>query len=171
MHVLIYALVEVDSNDDHPEDAALGAGKSVFDELVGVGVHNDQIFDYYTTFDDDSSSVSGPARYGERPPALSLDFPRGKRWMHLGWKRTKQQFERNIERVREGFEEHSNEEIREENADATMIRHYMKQLGEYRGPSIRLYTENGEGVRTRRHLDRVLDKSENLWIVPADVHY
>lgn len=34
-----------------------------------------------------------------------------------------------------------------------------------------LYNEYANGIRHREQLDRVLEESEELWIVPADVHF
>jgi len=165
MHTIIYAIVVAESKED-----ALGLGKSVFDQLVGVGQHSTPVFDYYTTFDDHSSTVSGPARYGEKPSAVPINDPRGARMLHRGWKYTKAEFDRNMNNIREGLETYSNEEIRED-IDADMVRYYMDCVGQYRGPSIRLYSEHGEGIRNRRNLDQILEGSDDLWIVPADVHF
>jgi len=49
-------------------------------------------------------------------------------------------------------------------------RHAFHQVG-YDGPAIFLYTEHGTGIRHRGQLDRLLEESEELWIVPADVHF
>ena len=168
MHDIIYALVEVDPDDEYPEDAALGQGKSVFDELVGIGAHAEPVFDYYTTFDDDSSNVSGPGRYGEKPNALPVDSHGGARMLYNGWKWTCKRFEKNLDEVRSKLDELSNEEVM---SDKDFVRNKMYRVGQYRGSDILLYHQHIGSIRDQRSLDRALDTAENLWIVPADVHY
>jgi hypothetical protein len=41
----------------------------------------------------------------------------------------------------------------------------------YDGQTVFLYNEYANGIRHREQLDRVLEESEELWIVPADVHF
>ena len=55
--------------------------------------------------------------------------------------------------------------------DEDLARHAFHQVGAYDGPSVFLYDEHGSGIRHRGQLDRILDESDDLWIVPADVHY
>ena len=52
-----------------------------------------------------------------------------------------------------------------------LARHAFDQVGAYDGPTIFLYNEYANGIRHREQLDRVLDESEDLWIVPADAHF
>jgi len=49
--------------------------------------------------------------------------------------------------------------------------HAFHEVGAYEGPSIYLYDQYGNGIRDPDQLDRVLDESDDRWIVPADVHY
>jgi len=55
--------------------------------------------------------------------------------------------------------------------DENLARHAFHQVGAYDGPTIFLYNEHGTGIRHREQLDRLLAESEELWIVPADVHF
>ena len=41
----------------------------------------------------------------------------------------------------------------------------------YEGPSIYLDGRYGNGIRDREQPDRVIDESDDRWIVPADVHF
>jgi len=53
-----------------------------------------------------------------------------------------------------------------------LARHAFHQVGAYDGPTIALlYTEHGTGIRHRGQLDRLLGEYEEIWIVPADVHF
>ncbi|MFD1514548.1 hypothetical protein [Halomarina rubra] len=164
MHQLIYALVSAPT----PEQA-LSEAKSVFDGLTGGDLSQAPVFDYYVTFDESSSRVAGPARWGDRPTVARIDSPAGQRLLDSGWEATEREFYRTVERVREALSESSDEELM---GDA-MARHACRTLGAYRGPSVYLYDEHGQGIRHREALDRVLDADDEelLWIVPADVHF
>jgi len=50
-------------------------------------------------------------------------------------------------------------------------RHAFHQVGAYDGPMVFLYIEHASGIRHREQLDRILEESEDLWIVPADIHF
>lgn len=163
MHMVIYALVEESTHDD-----ALATGKTVFDRLVGADPHAGAVFDYHVTFDEEDTSVAGKARWGELPTAAPVDSDDGQDLLERGWEATKEEFERNLERVREALDELSDEEIMR---DEDLARHAFHQVGAYDGPTIFLYNEYANGIRHREQLDRVLEESEELWIVPADVHF
>ncbi|SDY45694.1 hypothetical protein SAMN04487946_11663 [Halobellus clavatus] len=163
MHMVIYALVEASTHDD-----ALATGKTVFDRLVGADPHAGAVFDYHVTFDEEDTSVAGKARWGELPTAAPVDSDDGQDLLERGWEATKEEFERNLERVKEALNELSDEEIMR---DEDLARHAFHQVGAYDGPTIFLYNEHANGIRHREQLDRVLEESEELWIVPADVHF
>ncbi|WP_136591337.1 hypothetical protein [Salinigranum halophilum] len=163
MHMVIYALVEASTHDD-----ALATGKSVFDRLVGADPHAVAVFDYYVTFDEEDTSVAGKARWGELPTAVPVDSDDGQDLLERGWEATKEEFERNLNRVKEAIEEFSDEEIMR---DEDLARHAFHQVGAYDGPSVFLYTQHASGIRHREQLDRILEESEDLWIVPSDVHF
>lgn len=163
MHMVIYALVEASTHDD-----ALATGKTVFDRLVGTDPHSSAVFDYYVTFDQEDTSVAGKARWGDLPPSTPIDSNDGQDLLDRGWEATKGEFERNLERVKEAINELSEEEIMR---DEDLARHAFHQVGAYDGPTVFLYTEHAIGIRHREQLARILEESEDLWIVPADVHF
>ncbi|MHC3381815.1 hypothetical protein [Haloarcula sp. H-GB5] len=163
MHMVIYSLVEASTEDD-----ALATGKAVFDRLVGAVPHAGAVFDYYVAFDEEETSVAGSARWGDLPVAAPVDSEEGEELLERGWDATKEEFERNLDRVKEAIEELSDEEIMR---DEDLARHAFHQVGAYDGPSVFLYDEHGSGIRHRGQLDRILDESDDLWIVPADVHF
>jgi len=163
MHMVIYTLVEASTRDD-----ALATGKTVFDRLVGAVPHAGAVFDYYVTFDEESTSVAGTARWGDLPVAASVESNEGEELLERGWDATKEEFQRNLDRVKEALDERSDEEIMR---DEDLARHAFHQVGAYDGPSVPLYDEHGSGIRHRGQLERILEESENLWIVPADVHF
>lgn len=163
MHMVIYTLVEASTRDD-----ALATGKTVFDKLVGALPHAGAVFDYYVTFDEDETTVAGTARWGDLPVAATVESDDGQALLERGWNATKDEFQRNLGRVKEGLDELSDEEIMR---DENLARHAFHQVGAYDGPSVFLYDEHGSGIRHRGQLDRILDESDDLWIVPADVHF
>jgi len=111
---------------------------------------------------------AGKARWGELPTAAPVASDNGQALLERGWEATKEEFERNLDRVKEAIDELSDEEIMR---DEDLARHAFHKVGAYDGPTIFLYTEHGTGIRHRGQLDRLLEKSEVLWIVPADVHF
>ena len=163
MHIVIYTLVEASTRDE-----ALSTGKTVFDRLVGAVPHAGAVFDYYVTFDEEDTTVAGKARWGELPVAAPVESDDGQALLDRGWEATEDEFQRNLDRVKEALDELSDEEIMR---DEDLARHAFHQVGAYDGPSIFLHDQHGSGIRHRGQLDRILDESEDLWIVPADVHY
>ncbi len=163
MHMVIYALVEESTHDD-----ALATGKTVFDRLVGADQHAGAVFDYYVTFDEEDTSVAGKVRWGELPTAVPIASDDGQDLLERGWEATKGEFERNLDRVKEALDELSDEEIMR---DEDLVRHAFHQVGAYDGSAVFLYTEHATGIRHRGQLDRLLEENEDLWIVPADVHF
>ncbi|MFD1600712.1 hypothetical protein ACFSBX_17400 [Halobellus rarus] len=163
MHMVIYALVEAST-----ENEALTGGKTVFNQLVGAETHSCAVFDYYVCFDEEDTSVAGKARWGELSTAAPVDSDDGQDLLERGWETTKEEFERNLDRVKEAIDELSDEEIMR---DEDLARHAFHKVGAYDGPTIFLYTEHGTGIRHRGQLNRLLEESEELWIVPADVHF
>ncbi|WP_254538721.1 hypothetical protein [Halomarina litorea] len=163
MHMVIYALVAASTEDD-----ALAAGTTVFDGLVGGGVHTKAVFDYYVTFDEEGTTVAGQTRWGDLPVAAPVDSEDGQALLERGWTATEKAFQRHLERAKEALEEYDDEAIMR---DQDLVRHTFHQLGAYRGSSIALYDEHGNGIRHREQLDRRLEASGECWIVPADVHY
>lgn len=163
MHMVVYTLVEASTRDD-----ALATGKTGFDRLVGAVPHAGAVFDYYVCFDANETTVAGTARWGDLPVAAAVESEEGEELLERGWEATKDEFQRNLDRVKEALDKRSDEEIMR---DVDLARHAFHQVGAYDGPSVFLYDEHGSGIRHRGQLDRILEESENLWIVPADVHF
>lgn len=68
--------------------------------------------------------------------------------------------------------------------EAGILRYLMSHAGEYAGSSIWLYDNHGDGITNPEHLERVLNKWDdlyeeehspykglNVYVVPADVHH
>jgi len=163
MHMVIYTLVEASTRDD-----AVDTSKVVFDRLVGADPHAGSVFDYYVCFDEENTTVAGKARWGDLPAAAPVDSDDGQDLLDRGWEATKEEFEHNLERVKEAIDELTDEEIMH---DENLARHAFHQVGAYDGPSVFLYDQHATGIRHLGQLDRLLEESEDLWIAPADVHF
>lgn len=55
--------------------------------------------------------------------------------------------------------------------DEGFVRHAFRRLGAYAAPAIALYDQQAMGIRDRERLDELLAEGDELWVVPADVHY
>jgi cell wall-associated NlpC family hydrolase len=161
--MVIYALVEASSQEE-----ALRAARGVFDRLVGDTPHLRPVFDYYVTFDREDTAFAGQARWGSLPVAAPVASPQGRELVERGWNTTEAAFERHLTEVKEALDEYTDEEIMR---DEGFVRHAFRQLGAYVGPAITLYDQQAMGIRDRDRLDELLAESDELWVVPADVHF
>ncbi|ELZ78922.1 hypothetical protein C456_01332 [Haloferax volcanii DSM 14919] len=131
MHQIIYALVTASTTDQ-----ALSRTADVFDQ-------------HYVTVDDDSTTVAGSARWGDLPVAEPVDSEDGQELLERGWQVTTREFERNLERVREGVDDLDAAAIMR---DEDLLIYACHNLGAYRGPVVYLYDEFADGVRHRERL-------------------
>lgn len=167
MHQLIYALVYAPSHDE-----ALATARSGFEQLVGTNRSTAPVFDYYVTFDEPGDGVSGVDRWGDLPVAARVDSKEGTALLDRGWEATKQAFDYTLAKFTEGLDDLSSEEIMRNEKN---IRHHCYRIGRYAGSDISLYDEHGRGIRHHDRLEAIQaadpPAEDELWIVPADVHY
>ena len=103
MHRIIRIIVYANS----PKEARENAETILDEDLVET-----KVYDYGTFFDDDSSSMSGKARWGNHIPSVVLaDSKKGKKLINEGMKYTKESFFENIGRIKEAIKEYSVEEL------------------------------------------------------------
>ena len=170
MHMVIRAIVYAQDEKEGLEKA-----KTIFEGLCeGAGSH----FDYYQSFDEEGTPVSGKGRWGELPGIALVDSPEGKKLIEEGMWATKKEFMTHLKIVRDVLASKSDAEIFGVEFDAEMFRYRCYCLGESEGPSVWLYDNNGEGVRTEERLTDTLRKWDSdeykdlkVFVVPADVHF
>ncbi len=172
MHMIIRACVYAKNEED-----ALDKAKVIFERLCGEG---GQPFDYYKTFDEEGSPVSGKGRWGNITPVALATSQEGKKLIDEGMKYTKDNFMEYIKKVRDNLKVYSDEELFEEevtndktkviqrlnennNSDLSMFKYYCNCVGQYRGSNIFLYDNDGEGINKGSHLRDVLDKWKFLY--------
>jgi len=119
--MVIYALEEPST-----EDEALAAGKAVFDRLVGGEPHSCAVFGYFVTFDEENTTVAGKTRWGNLPTAAPINSEEGCEFLNRAWNGTKEEFQRNLNRVKEALDELSDEAIMR---DEDLARHAFHQVG------------------------------------------
>ena len=184
--MIIKILVYADDEGD-----AVNEADCVLDGLCGEGAP----FDYYHTFDNEQATD----RWGELPKALRVctDFGSDKcskcderfrcyttqmnSMLEEAMQNTKQEFLENLGLIKNFITTYTDDELFEDSD----FKFRCNQAGEYRGPCVWLYDQDGEGIREKRHLHNVLNRwacinggepdpeleGKNLFIVPADVHY
>lgn len=158
----IYAIVEASS-----EVNALDQATEVFEPLIGEKREPGTVFDglqLYTQTDNEDARQSGSE---DLPAAAPVDSDVGQELLERGLEATKEKFERTIEDARDALDNLSVEEIQQNKDSARQTFH---RLSATKGPMIFLYHEQG-GIRHRKQLEKLLDNSDELWIVPANVHY
>lgn len=172
MHMTIGAIVYAED-----EEVALEKGRMIFDDLVEKGY-----FDYFTTADEENIE--------DFPPVLKADSPKGEKFIKDRWTVTEKKFIEACNKCRWILENLTPEQIMEdkvpealqkeaESAELfSLVRPWFNKIGAHKGPSVYLYDDDGEGIRSEWHLKGVLEKWRspqhaklNIYVVPADVHY
>lgn len=163
MHEIIYAIVEAESSE-----RAFEMAEEIFDGLVGVG-HRNPLFDYYTTFDEEDTTVSGEARFGERPTVASLASDEGSEMFERAKQNQWERFKDRIQTIEDAIQEKSYAEL----YDDRTLRHDLRSAGGGRNVNTVLYGKHGCPLQSDHRIEREIEDSdpEELWIVPADVHF
>jgi len=71
----------------------------------GSGSHSSAVFDYYVSFDEENTTVAGKGSMGRFTGRIPVDSDDGQDLLDQGWEATKEEFERNLERVKEAIDE------------------------------------------------------------------
>lgn len=174
MHMVIRILTYASS----AEEAVRNAVNILDNQLCS----SSGLFDWYTTFDDETATTSGKARWGELPPAVKADSELGMKLIREGIMWTWDSFLESLRHVKNWIE----------NADITTLfedrgehrdkypfddyglgfRYACYCLGQYSGPEIWIYDNDGEGIRDTKHLLNVLNKWQCIYddLSDADAH-
>lgn len=159
MHMIIRAIV-------YAKDIAQAKSKaeSIFRRMSGEG----QEFDYYNLF----SNPYAEQRWGKKDTVYLADSKEGKELIEEGMKATEADFKIHISKVRAILRRNKVPSKLMKKSD---FRYHCHCIGEYRGSDVWLYDDDGEGIRDREHLRLVLtswnENRENIYVVPADVHF
>lgn len=161
MHQIIYVLVR---SKDNSQSAALYQAKSALDTIVHERSNG---FDYYTTFDNKDSTVSGKARYGEKPTVTSLDSEEGSEMFEEAKQNQWQHFQDAMDTLRKHVNEDSDYQIYGD----SMSLFWINEIGEKR--YVKLFTELGDKLSNDSKINTYLEgcNDEDVYIIPADVHY
>ena len=186
MHMVIHVLVYADDEKD-----ALDEASSILDNLCGES----EPFDYYNTFD----SGYATERWGELPMVARICGDLGSEKcdkcderfrcyttqmnsiLEEAMQDTKKEFFENLNEIKAFITMCSDDELFEDGD----FKFRCHQAGEYQGPCVWLYDQDGEGIRDTEHLNNVLNRwacnnrgepvlelvDKNIYVIPADVHY
>jgi len=144
-----------------------------------IGDDGNAPFDYYSTFNTGANSYWGD----KYKPVSTIKSKEGRKLVCDGWKFTLQEIRRHVKAVKKYFRGKSPLNFLETDG---YLQYHLNQLGEYRGSSCWLYDDDGEGIKTRKHLNNTLSKwdemykvkgevnphkNDSIFVVPADVHF
>jgi len=165
----MHFLIGVITYGKHKEEA-FDKAKSILDGLCG----EDKPFDYYSTSDDDFSRWQGQK-------IMRVKSKKGKELVNKIMQYTKENFLESLKIVKRAIRKHTNEELFE--GSDYLFKYRCSCLGQYKGSDIRLYDNDGQGIRDNKHLKDTLTKWKslgkkvtkeyagmNVYITTADVH-
>lgn len=156
--------------------------------LVGDG----RAFDYGNFFDVKSATD----RWGKLPVIVKADSKVGKKLIADGLKYTQDEIKEKLKKIRELLAKYSDEELvveevldtkkrileslednKNSKSELDMFKYYANCVGRYDGAGVYLYDNDGEGIRTEKHLKNVLNKwdskdyeGQEIFVVPCDCH-
>jgi len=164
MHMIIRNIVYANSGSE-----AISKARNNMDSLC----EGQYPFDYYDTFDN-----GGTSYWGDRlQPVSDIHTAEGRKLVVDGWRNTLRDMRWHLQEIRKITENKSDLEIIQSLKDSHLQYHY-KSVGDYRGSGVWMYDSDGEGIKSRSHLNNVLNKwdaknlqDQKVFVVPADVHY
>lgn len=180
MHKTIRAIVYAKTKDE-----GLSKANTVFEQLT----ENGHVFDYFSTFDEDSATSS----FGDIPQIALANSHAGQKLIDEGWKYTKEEIIEALEKVRRIVKLPDEELLK----DDKLLRNDMADVawswswpfsivGDMSGFHRWLFDQDGTPISDEKHLQHVLNKwkclyedrnqlnpnkNNSVWVVPADVHF
>jgi len=164
MHMIIRNIVYANSGSE-----AISKARNNMDNLC----EGQYPFDYYDTFDN-----GGTSYWGDRlQPVSEISTAEGRKLVVDGWRNTLRDMRYHLQEIRKITENKSDLEIIQSLKDSHLQYHYYS-IGMYQGSVVWMYDSDGEGIKSRSHLNNVLNKwdaknlqDQKVFVVPADVHY
>ena len=168
MHQIILCIVYAED-----EEEALERAKKIFDEVINEGE-----YDYYSTFDD----TMAVQRWGKIKPVMEIMEKEAIELLNEIWEAYIDDLKRALTNIKTSLNKNSFDELIEDRE----FRHECYIVGAYSGAYVRIYDNEGEGIRTLDHLRDAIEKWKNLYekeevtnpyenlkvfIVPADAHF
>ena len=164
MHMIIRNIVYANSGSE-----AISKARNNMDNLC----EGQYPFDYYDTFDN-----GGTSYWGDRlQPVSEISTAEGRKLVVDGWRNTLRDMRWHLQEIRRLTEYKTDLEIMLSLKEDQLQYHYYS-VGMYQGSGVWLYDSDGEGIKSRGHLNSVLNKwdaknlqDQKVFVVPADVHY
>jgi len=164
MHMIIRNIVYANSGSE-----AISKARNNMDNLC----EGQYPFDYYDTFDEGGTSYWGD----KLQPVSEINTAEGRKLVVDGWRNTLRDMRYHLQEIRKITENKSDLEIIQSLKDSHLQYHYYS-IGMYQGSVVWMYDSDGEGIKSRSHLNNVLNKwdaknlqDQKVFVVPADVHY
>ena len=164
MHMIIRNIVYANSGSE-----AISKARNNMDSLC----EGQYPFDYYDTFDEGGTSYWGD----KLQPVSEISTAEGRKLVVDGWRNTLRDMRYHLQEIRKITENKSDLEIIQSLKDSHLQYHYYS-IGMYQGSVVWMYDSDGEGIKSRSHLNNVLNKwdaknlqDQKVFVVPADVHY
>lgn len=150
MHMDIYVIISAED-----EKEAIGNAEQIF-----AGLCNSTIFDYYSIEDTPIKVISteGQALIKDIINIMKDDFQETMKYLRhfLNW---------------------NNDDIWNDGAMLSDLRHWCYRIGQYAGPCVPVYDDDGEGLRSPaqlrpyQNINAGADHLASYYIVTADVHF
>ena len=168
MHMIIRNIVYANSGSE-----AISKARNNMDNLC----EGQYPFDYYDTFDN-----GGTSYWGDRlQPVSEISTAEGRKLVVDGWRNTLRDMRYHLQEIRKITENKSDLEIIQSLKENHLQHHYYS-IGMYQGSGVWMYDTDGEGIKSRNHLNNALTKwggiditeeerDQKVFVVPADVHY
>lgn len=166
MHKLVCVLVPGITEDD-----ALAHAGSALDALVGIGMDNAAVFDYYKTFDEPDArfrpyvataiSDVNPEHVDEESlaPAFPIDSDDGQALLGSILETQSETFRETFSAFQEKLDDLTIEDVMN---GVDGARFTLQQLAEYEGASVSLYNEVGGGLSSPKAVTECVDRIQRV---------
>ena len=171
MHHVIRFIVYADDKKEAMEKAV-----SALNQLVEWGTDS---IDYGTFFDDDKSTMSGKARWGNVPVCVKASSKEGKRLIKDGMDATERDFKETIKELREMLKKYNDDELFQKeilDKNKQMLQELEEKDNSFEHPNwfhyqcyklgkegVWLYNEESSSISSPKELKDVLDKDKKYY--------